>query len=94
MEMEKVEFVVVGSGAGGATVARDLSRAGGSVLIVEAGEETFPMPLSIATSQEGIDIYQAFGAGGGGVADQAVGPQGLGDHEKDQLLIVDGHHDG
>ena len=64
MEMEKVEFVVVGSGAGGATVARDLSRAGGSVLIVEAGEETFPMPLSIATSQEGIDIYQAFGAGG------------------------------
>lgn len=64
MGLRNYEFVVVGSGAGGATVAMDLSRAGRSVLIVETGQETFPMPLSIATSKEGIDIYQAFGAGG------------------------------
>lgn len=64
MDMQKYEVVVVGSGAGGATVARDLSRAGRSVLIVEAGPDTFPLPLSIATSKEGIDMYEAFGAGG------------------------------
>lgn len=41
-----IEVLVVGSGAGGASVARDLARAGREVLVVEAGalydERTFP----------------------------------------------------
>ena len=77
MEMGKYEVVVVGSGAGGATVARELSRAGRSVLIVEAGPDAFPMPLSIATSKEGIDIYQAFGAGGATVLCNGNGVRAL-----------------
>ncbi len=77
MEMRKHEIVVVGSGAGGATVARDLSRAGRSVLVVEAGQDTFPLPLSIATSKEGIDIYQAFGAGGATVLCNGNGVRAL-----------------
>ena len=77
MEMRKHEVVVVGSGAGGATVARDLSRAGRSVLVVEAGQDTFPLPLSIATSKEGIDIYQVFGAGGATVLCNGNGVRAL-----------------
>ncbi len=77
MEMRKHEVVVVGSGAGGATVARDLSRAGRSVLVVEAGQDTFPLPLSISTSKEGIDIYQVFGAGGATVLCNGNGVRAL-----------------
>ncbi|RLF86863.1 hypothetical protein DRN34_02850, partial [Thermococci archaeon] len=32
------EYIVVGSGAGGATIARELSKRGKNVLIVEAGK--------------------------------------------------------
>lgn len=39
MEDRKYEFVVVGSGAGGATLARELSRRGQEVLVVERGSE-------------------------------------------------------
>lgn len=77
MVRQKHEVVVVGSGAGGATVARDLSRAGRRVLMVEAGPETFPLPLSIATSKEGIDIYQVFGAGGATVLCNGNGVRAL-----------------
>ncbi len=77
MEMRRHEVVVVGSGAGGATVARDLSRAGRSVLVVEAGQDTFPLPLSIATSKEGIDVYQVFGAGGATVLCNGNGVRAL-----------------
>ncbi len=77
MVMQKHEVVVVGSGAGGATVARDLSRTGVRVLIVEAGPDEFPLPLSIATSKEGIDIYQAFGAGGATVLCNGNGVRAL-----------------
>jgi len=64
MEERKYEAVVVGSGAGGATVAKELSRMGKNILVVEAGEDKVPLPLSIAMSKEGIDIYEVFGAGG------------------------------
>jgi choline dehydrogenase-like flavoprotein len=77
MEERKHDVVVVGSGAGGATVARELSRAGKNVLVVERGEDTFPLPLSIATSKEGIDIYQAFGAGGATVLCNGNGVRAL-----------------
>jgi choline dehydrogenase-like flavoprotein len=77
MEMRKHEVVVVGSGAGGATVARDLSRSGRKVLVVEAGPDKFPLPLSIATSKEGIDMYQAFGAGGATVLCNGNGVRAL-----------------
>ncbi len=77
METRKHEVVIVGSGAGGATVARDLSLAGRSVLIVEVGQDAFPMPLSIATSKEGIDIYHAFGAGGATVLCNGNGVRAL-----------------
>ncbi len=77
MEVRKHDVVVVGSGAGGATVARELSRAGKNVLVVERGEDTFPLPLSIATSKEGIDIYQAFGAGGATVLCNGNGVRAL-----------------
>ena len=77
MEMQKHEVIVVGSGAGGATVARDLSLAGRSVLIVEAGPDKFPLPLAIATSKEGIDMYQVFGAGGATVLCNGNGVRAL-----------------
>jgi choline dehydrogenase-like flavoprotein len=37
MQSKRVEFLIVGSGAGGATLARELSRAGKDVLVVERG---------------------------------------------------------
>ncbi|MFP4202234.1 MAG: FAD-dependent oxidoreductase [Candidatus Acetothermia bacterium] len=39
MEDKKYEFVVVGSGAGGATIAKELSERGKEVLVVERGSE-------------------------------------------------------
>jgi len=39
MDRKKYEFVVVGSGAGGATVARELSKRGKEVLVVERGSK-------------------------------------------------------
>ncbi|PKN30458.1 MAG: hypothetical protein CVU64_03265 [Deltaproteobacteria bacterium HGW-Deltaproteobacteria-21] len=77
MQAQKHDVVVVGSGAGGATVARELSRAGMNVIVVERGEDKFPLPLSIATSKEGIDIYQAFGAGGATVLCNGNGVRAL-----------------
>lgn len=61
---KKYDFIVVGSGAGGSTLARELSRKNRSVLILEAGENKFPLPLTPARSKEGIAIYEVFGAGG------------------------------
>ena len=38
MQGKKYDFLIVGSGAGGATLARELSRAGKDVLVVERGK--------------------------------------------------------
>ena len=38
MENSKYQYIVVGSGAGGATVARELSKLGKSVLVIEQGK--------------------------------------------------------
>ena len=61
---KKYDFIIVGSGAGGATLARELSRKNKSILILEAGDKKFPPPFTPAKSKEGIAIFEVFGAGG------------------------------
>jgi len=85
---KKYEYVVVGSGAGGATVARELSRAGKSVLVIEQGkiEEKVGTFLDCARyydgnsitrlprkSNEGVIVYRALMAGGTTVVSIANG---------------------
>jgi choline dehydrogenase-like flavoprotein len=79
MQTQKYDFVIVGSGAGGATLARELSRKGRRVLVVERGRhETKVGTLADSlryydlhkvtkmprTSREGVQLWQAFMAGG------------------------------
>ena len=85
------EYVVVGSGAGGATVARELSMMGREVLIVEAGryEEhigTFKDSLRYfettgyrtpRTSEEGVILWHTIMAGGSTVVSCANGTRCL-----------------
>ena len=83
MDAGKVEFVVVGSGAGGATLARELTRRGRTVLVVERGRGeqkvgTFADAVRFydanrvtqmpARSREGVILWRAFMAGGTTVA--------------------------
>lgn len=77
--MRKYEFVVVGSGAGGSAIAKELAMRGKDVLILEKGsyENSFGTLQDIArfydinnksitkrVTNEGIRIYRAFAAGG------------------------------
>ncbi|MCR4405547.1 MAG: GMC family oxidoreductase [Anaerolineae bacterium] len=79
MKGRKYEFLIVGSGAGGATLARELSKNGKEVLVVEKGryEEkigTFRDALRYfdanrltktpAKSKEGVILWRALMAGG------------------------------
>lgn len=79
MKGDKYEFIIVGSGAGGATLARELSKRGKQVLIVERGkyEEkigTFRDSLRYfdmnkltkmpAKAKEGAILYRTMMAGG------------------------------
>lgn len=84
---KRAEYVVVGSGAGGATVARELSREGKDVLIVEAGKYeghvgTFRDSLRYfettgyktpRTSKEGVILWRTIMAGGSTVVSCANG---------------------
>jgi choline dehydrogenase-like flavoprotein len=70
---EKYEYLIVGSGAGGATLARELSKKGKEVLVIELGENKFPLPFVIEKSIEGTDIFTAYGAGGATVLMNANG---------------------
>ena len=54
----KFDYIIVGSGAGGATLARELCRKGREVLIVEQGKNIFPLPFVIEKSLEGTDIFR------------------------------------
>jgi choline dehydrogenase-like flavoprotein len=79
MNASKQQFVIVGSGAGGATLARELSKRGKEVLVVERGKRedrvgTFRDTLrfyasnkigtSPQTSREGVILWRSFMAGG------------------------------
>lgn len=60
------DFIVVGSGAGGATVAKELSSAGKRVLLLEKGKEMPPGTESKAYSviKSGVEIWLAECLGG------------------------------
>jgi choline dehydrogenase-like flavoprotein len=73
------EFIIVGSGAGGATVAEALARQGRAVLILERGQpeqrlgtarvslryyDVNPVTQTPLTSREGVIVWRAFMAGG------------------------------
>lgn len=78
MLQTETEFVVVGSGPGGATVARQLARAGRKVLLLERGRDWRTHPLygtypgamlytngaSFLYSREGINIIRPMMLGG------------------------------
>jgi choline dehydrogenase-like flavoprotein len=79
MNANKHRFVIVGSGAGGATLARELSRRGKEVLVVERGKGddqigTFrdstryydlnKTRTNFASSREGVILWRTFMAGG------------------------------
>ena len=70
---DNYEFVIVGSGAGGATLARELCKKGRKVLILEVGENVNPLPFVIESSRDGTDIFTAYGAGGATVLMNANG---------------------
>jgi len=71
----KVDVIIIGSGAGGATVARDLAKAGKDVLVIERGPfiERFGTIRSVTRcydkcalrkSKEGVTVYRALMVGG------------------------------
>jgi choline dehydrogenase-like flavoprotein len=79
MNGKKYDFLIVGSGAGGATLARELSTRGKNVLVVERGryEEKIGtvrdtlryydldrLTKAPAQSKEGVILWRAFMAGG------------------------------
>lgn len=79
MNSQKYEFVIVGSGAGGATLAKELSRKGKQVLLVERGKheekvgttrdslryyDVNALTQMPITSQEGVILWRAFMSGG------------------------------
>jgi choline dehydrogenase-like flavoprotein len=83
MSTRKHEFVIVGSGAGGATLARELSKRGKEVLVVERGKleeqigtfrdsrryyDTNKLGTKFTTSREGVMLWRTFMAGGTTVA--------------------------
>jgi choline dehydrogenase-like flavoprotein len=53
MHSKKYDFLIVGSGAGGATLARELSRAGKDVLVVERGK----YEEKIGTARDSLRYY-------------------------------------
>ncbi|MEW6606416.1 MAG: GMC family oxidoreductase N-terminal domain-containing protein [bacterium] len=54
---DRFDYIVIGSGAGGATIARELTCKGKDVAVIEAG---FP-PNRLGTFRDGFDIYDLRG---------------------------------
>jgi choline dehydrogenase-like flavoprotein len=84
MQTNKYEFTIIGSGAGGATLARELSKKGKQVLVVERGGhdkrgsfEDFLVGLDVPTSQEGVSVYRKIMAGGSTVVSAGCGIRSL-----------------
>ena len=71
------DFIIAGSGAGGATLSKELAKKGRKVLVVETGSNVFPLPFVIEKSVEGTDIFTAYGAGGATVLANANGVRSL-----------------
>ena len=71
------DFIIVGSGAGGATLSKELAKKGKTVLVVESGNNVFPLPFVLEKSVEGTDIFTAYGAGGATVLANANGMRSL-----------------
>lgn len=67
------DYIVVGSGAGGSTLSRELARKGRKILVLEAGPDVFPLPFAPEKSLENMDIFAAYGAGGSTVLANANG---------------------
>ena len=55
MDKKKVDYLIVGSGAGGATLAKELSNKGNSVLILEKGN----YEKKLGTFQDSLRFYDA-----------------------------------
>jgi choline dehydrogenase-like flavoprotein len=79
MSARKAEVIIVGSGAGGATLARELGRRGKEVLLIEKGKyeqqigtvrdalrfyDGNKLTRVPANSKEGVKLYRTFMAGG------------------------------
>jgi choline dehydrogenase-like flavoprotein len=88
MSTNSYQYIVVGSGAGGATVARELSKRGKSVLVIEQGNREEKLGSFFDAlrfydntrithipkkSKEGVILWRAFMAGGTTVASMANG---------------------
>ena len=57
--MDKYDYVIVGSGAGGATLARELTRRGKRPLVIEAGK----LEKNVGTYRDSTRFYDAHGIG-------------------------------
>ncbi len=71
------DFIIAGSGAGGATLSKELAKKGKTVLVVESGNNVFPLSFVLEKSIEGTDIFTAYGAGGATVLANANGVRSL-----------------
>ena len=92
MNDRKYEFLIVGSGAGGATLAKELSKGGKEVLVVEKGKheeklgtfrrslgffDTVGLTKSPRKSKEGTILWRTIMAGGSAVVSCANGTRCL-----------------
>ena len=66
MLFELLDYIVVGSGAGGATVAKELSSAGKRILFLENGKKLPPGRASTAYTilPSGVEVWQTICLGG------------------------------
>jgi len=77
--MDKYDYLIVGSGAGGATMAKELAKRGQKALVVETGklEEKFGSTMDLIRffdtnkftrmprkSREGVSLWRTLMAGG------------------------------
>jgi choline dehydrogenase-like flavoprotein len=76
---ELLDYIVVGSGAGGATVAKELSFAGKKVILLESGKE---LPLGCASTAysilpSSVEVWQAICLGGSTIVTMGNATRGM-----------------